>query len=127
MSVIGRFYEVFSQKENARTLLETYLGQRTGARVLGGEIRRGDGDDIDAAIMFCDLRGSTSLEEKLGRAAYIQLLNQFFETTSTIVQNHGGEVLKFIGDAILAVFPADDGAQSACDQPCSRQEKSLRN
>ncbi len=116
VSVIGRFYEVFSQKENAQTLLETYLGQRTGARVLGGDIRRGDGDDIDAAIMFCDLRGSTRLEEKLGRAAYIQLLNQFFETTSNIVQSHGGEVLKFIGDAILAVFPADDGAQSACDQ-----------
>ena len=114
--VIGRYYEVFTQKENARSLLETYVGKRTGARVLGGEIRRGDGDDIDAAIMFCDLRGSTRLEETLGRAAYIKLLNQFFETISTIIQDHDGEVLKFIGDAVLAVFPASAGAEIACTQ-----------
>ncbi len=116
VAVISRFYEVFTQKENARTLLETYVGKRTGARVLGGEIRRGEGDDIDAAIMFCDLRGSTRLEETLGRVAYIKLLNRFFETTSTIIQDHDGEVLKFIGDAVLAVFPAGAGAGVACGQ-----------
>lgn len=107
-SVIARFYEVFTQRENAQALLETYVGKRTGARVLGGDIRRGDGDDIDAAIMFCDLRNSTSLEEELGRAAYIALLNTFFETVSGIVHANGGEVLKFIGDAVLAVFPAGE-------------------
>ncbi|MFS4581815.1 DUF427 domain-containing protein [Phaeobacter sp. C3_T13_0] len=107
-AVIARYYEVFMQRENAQSLLETYVGKRSGARVLGGEIRRGDGDDIDAAIMFCDLRGSTRLEEELGRIAYIELLNSFFETASTIVHEHGGEVLKFIGDAVLAVFPAGD-------------------
>jgi adenylate cyclase len=115
-SVISRFYEVFMQKENAQSLLETYVGKRTGARVLGGEIRRGDGDEIDAAIMFCDLRGSTRLEELLGRAEYITLLNEFFETTSTIVHESGGEVLKFIGDAVLAVFLAGDDAEAAKDQ-----------
>ena len=101
------------QRENAQSLLETYVGKRSAARVLGGEIHRGDGDDIDAAIMFCDLRGSTLLEEKLGRVAYIKLLNQFFETTSTIIHDHGGEVLKFIGDAVLAVFPADEDPAKA--------------
>ncbi|MBE1285289.1 MAG: DUF427 domain-containing protein [Rhodobacteraceae bacterium] len=105
-AVIARYYEVFMQRENAQSLLETYVGKRTGARVLGGEIRRGDGDEIDAAIMFCDLRGSTRLEEQLGRKAYIELLNSFFETTSGIIHDHAGEVLKFIGDAVLAVFPA---------------------
>ncbi len=113
-SVISRFFEVFTQKENAQSLLETYVGRRTGARVLGGEIRRGDGDDINAAIMFCDLRGSTRLEEELGRAAYIDLLNTFFDATSSIVNAHGGEVLKFIGDAVLAVFPdTEDGADAS--------------
>ncbi|MBL4766612.1 MAG: DUF427 domain-containing protein [Rhodobacteraceae bacterium] len=112
-SVIGRFYEVFMQRENAQSLLETYVGKRSGSRVLGGEIRRGDGDEIDAAIMFCDLRDSTKLEETLGRADYIDLLNEFFETTSTIVDDHGGEVLKFIGDAVLAVFPAEGDAANA--------------
>ncbi len=106
-AVIARYYEVFMQRENAQSLLETYVGKRSGARVLGGEIRRGDGDEIDAAIMFCDLRNSTRLEEDLGRRAYIQLLNGFFERVSTIVHDNGGEVLKFIGDAVLAVFPAD--------------------
>lgn len=115
-AVIGRFYEVFMQRENAQSLLETYVGKRSGARVLGGEIHRGDGDDIDAAIMFCDLRGSTRLEEELGRVAYIKLLNQFFETTSTIIHDHGGEVLKFIGDAVLAVFPAGENPAEARDQ-----------
>jgi len=112
-AVIGRYYEVFMQRENAQSLLETYVGKRSGARVLGGEIHRGDGDDIDAAIMFCDLRGSTLLEEQLGRADYIKLLNQFFETTSTIIHEHGGEVLKFIGDAVLAVFPAGEDPAEA--------------
>ncbi|KUJ77900.1 guanylate cyclase [Ruegeria marisrubri] len=112
-AIIGRYYEVFVQRENAQTLLETYLGKRTGARVLGGEIRRGDGDEIDAAIMFCDLRNSTALEESLGRNAYLSLLNGFFETVSEIVNENGGEVLKFIGDAVLAVFPAGDDATAA--------------
>ena len=112
-SVMARYYEVFMQRENAQSLLETYVGKRTGARVLGGEIRRGDGDEIDAAIMFCDLRGSTRLEEELGRAKYIALLNSFFEATSTIIHDQGGEVLKFIGDAVLAVFPAGEDAVAA--------------
>ncbi len=112
-SVIARFYEVFMQRENAQVLLETYVGKRTGARVLGGEIRRGDGDDIDAAIMFCDLRNSTTLEEQLGRSNYITVLNAFFETVSEIVHDHDGEVLKFIGDAVLAVFPAGNDAARA--------------
>jgi len=107
-TVISRFFEVFTQKENAQSLLETYVGRRSGARVLGGEIRRGDGDEIDAAIMFCDLRGSTRLEEELGRTVYIDLLNSFFETVSGVVHENGGEVLKFIGDAVLAVFPDND-------------------
>lgn len=114
-AVIARHLEVFVQRENAQAVLETYVGKRSGARVLGGEIRRGDGDEIDAAIMFCDLRGSTRLEEQLERGAYIDLLNQFFDTVSEIVHSHGGEVLKFIGDAVLAVFPSDadpDGARA---------------
>lgn len=111
--VIARFYEVFMQRENAQALLETYVGKRSGARVLGGEIRRGEGDEIDAAIMFCDLRGSTLLEEALPRQKYIALLNEFFETTSEKIHAHGGEVLKFIGDAVLAVFPSDNDPAEA--------------
>ncbi|QEW18104.1 Adenylate cyclase 1 [Marinibacterium anthonyi] len=112
-AVLSRYLEVFSLRGTAQSLLETYVGKRTGARVLGGEIRRGDGDEIDAAIMFCDLRASTALEERLGRTDYITLLNRFFDTVSARVVAEGGEVLKFIGDAVLAVFPAGDDADSA--------------
>lgn len=112
-SVISRFYETFTQRENAQALLETYVGKRSGARVLGGDIRRGDGDEIDAAIMFCDLRESTKLSETLGQPDYLDLLNRFFETSATLVEEHGGEVLKFIGDAVLAVFPVEEDAAKA--------------
>jgi len=108
-TVISRYFEVFMQRENAQSLLETYVGKRSGARVLGGEIRRGDGDEIDAAIMFVDLRNSTGMQAELGRRAYIGFLNEFFETVSDLVHGNGGEVLKFIGDAVLAVFPAEGG------------------
>jgi class 3 adenylate cyclase/uncharacterized protein (DUF427 family) len=115
-SVISRLYEVFALRDNASALLETYLGKRTGARVLGGEIRRGDGDRIDAAILFCDLRNSSLLAETMDREAYLGLLNGFFETTTQIINAHDGEVLKFIGDAVLAIFPAGEDATHACRQ-----------
>jgi len=118
-STISRFYEVFAQRENAQALLETYVGKRSGARVLGGEIRRGDGDEIDAAIMFCDLRGSTRLEQELSRSEYLALLNHFFETVSEIVEDNGGEVLKFVGDGVLVVFPVVEDRALACHQALS--------
>ncbi|MTH96574.1 DUF427 domain-containing protein [Roseibium sp. RKSG952] len=113
-AIISRLYEVFALRSNATALLDTYLGKRTGARVLGGEIRRGDGDVIEAAILFCDLRGSTRLEAELSRGDYIAQLNRFFETTADRVNTHDGEVLKFIGDAVLAIFPVNSVREDAC-------------
>ncbi|MEM9628016.1 MAG: DUF427 domain-containing protein [Pseudomonadota bacterium] len=114
-NVISRFYEVLAQRANAVALLETYLGEGTGARVLGGEIRRGDGDDIDAAILFCDLRESTKWDARLDRDTYLALLNAFFEAVVDDVKQNQGEVLKFVGDGVLAVFPSggDDDAARA--------------
>lgn len=114
-AVISRFYEVLAQRTNAGVLLETYLGKRTGARVLGGEIRRGDGEDIKAAILFCDLRHSSRLAGSLPRKAYLTVLNGFFETVDGIVREHDGEVLKFIGDAVLAIFPTSAGREVCAD------------
>ncbi len=113
-SVIARHFEVHVQEQTARTLLGTFLGKRTGSRVLGGEIRRGDGEEIEAAVLFCDLRGSSRLAEEMDRPEYLHLLNCFFEAVSNAVEDAGGEVLKFIGDAVLAVFPAEDSRDSAC-------------
>jgi adenylate cyclase len=116
--ILGRLYEGFALRENSRTLLNTYLGARTGARVLSGEIRRGDGDEIEAAIMYCDLRNSTALEGQFSRADYLTLLNGFFETVTDLIDEHGGEVLKFIGDAVLAVFPTEKESKKACHNAC---------
>lgn len=113
-AVISRYYEVHMLRANARNLLGTYLGRKTGERVLGGEIRRGDGEDVDAAIVICDLRQSSRLSEELPRDEYLELLNRFFEAVTNAMERHGGEVLKYVGDAVLAIFPADQGEAVAC-------------
>jgi len=108
LPVLSRLFEVHALRRTAITLLDTYLGKHSGRRVLEGSIKRGDAEDIHAVIWFCDLRDSTSLTESLDREAYLAMLNQFFDCMAGAVLDHGGEVLKFIGDAILAIFPIED-------------------
>ena len=72
--------------------------------MLQGLIKRSDGDDIRAVIWFCNLRDPTPLAEVLGRETFLAALNQFFEATAGAALDHGGEVLRFIGDAALAIF-----------------------
>jgi adenylate cyclase len=105
LPLVSRLVEVHALRRTARTLLETYLGQGTGGRVLDGLVRRGDGEEIPAVIWWADLRGSTALAERLPRTVYLRLLNRFFESTAGSVLERGGEVLKFIGDAVMAIFP----------------------
>jgi class 3 adenylate cyclase/uncharacterized protein (DUF427 family) len=125
LPVLSRLFEVFALRDNAIALLGTYLGRRTGSQVLNGLIRRGDGQDIDAAIWLCDLRGSTSLSESTTRTAYLDTLNQFFDCMVEPIVDHGGEVLKYIGDAVLAIFPIEEpdgtaGLQAAAHRACER-------
>ena len=84
---------------------------------MGGLVRRGDGEDLNAVIWFSDLRNSTALADSLSREAYLATLNQYFDSVAGAVIEHGGEVLKFIGDAVLAIFPIDEPdipASEAC-------------
>jgi class 3 adenylate cyclase/uncharacterized protein (DUF427 family) len=116
LPLVSRLVEVHATRRLARSLLDTYLGPHTGERVLEGLIQRGDGEEISAVIWWADLRGSTSLAERLSRADYLGLLNEFFEATAGPVLDGGGEVLKFIGDAVMAIFPSPDpviGAERA--------------
>ena len=109
--------ENFNSRELAKTLLETYLGRASGAKVLDGQIKRGDGQSIDAVIWFSDLRESTPLSASLGEQRFLELLNDYFEATAGAVLEHGGEVLRFIGDASLAVFPTTgENAGAACSR-----------
>jgi len=111
--------ENFIHRDMARTLLETYLGKISGGRVLDGQVQRGDGSEIDAVIWFSDLRDSTPLSATLGERPFLELLNDYYETTAGAVLEHGGEVLRFIGDASLAVFPVaveSESRRAACSR-----------
>lgn len=105
MPILSRLFEMHYVRRTAVTLLDTYLGEQTGKRVLDGHIKRGDGDNIYAVIWFCDLRNSTPLSESMTREDFLTMLNQFLEAMAGAVLDGGGEVLRYIGDAALAIFP----------------------
>ncbi len=99
------------QSRIARNISETYLGREAGGRVLAGSIRRGDGQETRAVVWYNDLRNSTALADTMPGRDYIQLLNLYFDTTAALVIKAGGEVLDFIGDGVLAIFPYQDATQ----------------
>lgn len=117
---LGRYLlpviESISQHRLSVVLLDTYVGERTGRRVLEGKIKRGDGETIEAALWFSDLRDFTHLTETQSSPALLDLLNTYFEFVYNAVHLYGGEVLRFIGDAMLVVFPIEDGRsrEQAC-------------
>jgi adenylate cyclase len=96
--------------------LEAYLGRRSAARVLAGPLRRDIGETIQAALLYADLRGFTVLSESNPPAAVISALDAWFDRIAGPVHAFGGEVLKFIGDGVLAIFPVVGGSpRGACD------------
>jgi class 3 adenylate cyclase len=96
--------------------LEAYLGRRSAARVMAGPLRRGVGETIRAALLCADLRGFTSLSETAPPAQVIAALDAWFDRIAGSVHAFGGEVLKFLGDGMLAIFPVAGGAPgAACD------------
>jgi adenylate cyclase len=92
----------------ARNLLGAYLGPRTGSRVLDGHIRRGEGEEIRVVIWLSDLRGFTERSDRLPGERMIAVLNAFFDAQARAIANHDGEILKFMGDGLLAIFPVED-------------------
>ncbi len=97
------------------TALEAYLGRRSAARVLAGPLRRGVGETIEAALLFADLRGFTVLSESSPPSAVIAALDAWFDRIAGPVHAFGGEVLKFIGDGVLSIFPVVGSPRAACD------------
>jgi adenylate cyclase len=102
---LGATVEARAMLRLAGTLLSTYLGRTAGQRILHGEIRRAQGERLSAAIMVTDMRGFTNLSDRLPGAELIALLDDYFDAMTAPVQAHGGEVLKFMGDGLLAIFP----------------------
>jgi len=101
---LGVIVELQSSRRIAKSLLDTYIGRRTGERVLSGSIRRGTSETIRAVIWDNDLRGFTALADRLPIEALNSLLNQYFEIMAGAVIAEGGEVLKFIGDGHAGNF-----------------------
>jgi adenylate cyclase len=116
LQLLARLYEVHATRRTATALLETYLGRHTGERVLKGLVKHGDGEHIHAVIWFCDFRDSTPLSKSMGRQAYLRQLNRFFFCMAGAVLEAGGEVLRYIGDAVLAIFPIAGNEREACEK-----------
>ena len=95
------------------TLLDTCIGSITAQRILAGRIRRGQVESLDAALMLCELRRFTELSNRLPAERVIELLDVYFGCIVTAITAAGGEVLKFIGDAVLAFFYREVAA-AAC-------------
>lgn len=105
-----------SARATLSAALEAYLGRRSAARVLAGPLRRDVGETIRAALLFADLRGFTALSESEPPASVIRALDAWFDCMAGAVHAFGGEVLKFIGDGMLAIFPVTgDKPREACD------------
>lgn len=109
----------------ARTLVEVYLGQDAGQRVLSGRITRGVAERINAVLWFSDLRGYTSITDSAAPGEIIPLLNDYADAVISAIRKEGGEVLKLIGDGVLAIFRADDPV-GAC-RAALRAEAQMRH
>jgi adenylate cyclase len=127
---LTRVAEILGLTRKAGNILDAYLGHHAGDKVLHGRIRRGDTERINAVIWTCDLRSSTKLAEALGPGGFLALLNDYFDAVLTPVTEHGGEILSFMGDGVLAMFPVagalDAHATSAIDATREAIERMAR-
>jgi adenylate cyclase len=127
LPLLAMRFEIEARRTMMNDLLATYLGVDAARKVMAGAVRRGGGEPIQAAIWYCDLRGFTALTTRLTPGELMALLDDYFDCVARPVQERGGEVLKFIGDAILAIFrlaPAGEGV--ACNAALEAAVDALR-
>jgi adenylate cyclase len=114
------------ERHIAQNVATAYLGERAGRAVLSGAIHRGDGEKIQAALWYSDLRQSSTIADGQSAEAFLALLNRYFEMTAAAVQDSGGEVVSFIGDAVLGFFRVEGAASDACERALSAARKARR-
>jgi adenylate cyclase len=107
LPILSSIMDVRMKNRLTRTLLNVYVGPHAAEAILSGTIRRGDGVTVEAAVVIADLRGFTAISEQYPRDAVIALLNEYFDVLCEPIERHGGEILKFMGDGLLAIFPGD--------------------
>ena len=110
MPVLGLAIKSAQQMDIARTLGRVYLGRDASAQVLRGRISRGVTERINAVLWFSDLRGSTRISESIGPDEIIPFLNDYADASIEAIHEAGGDVLKLIGDGVLAIFTGEDMA-----------------
>ena len=126
---ISPIVEIYATQKVALTLLDTYIGHRSGSKVMSGLMQRGDGEVIEAALWLSDIREFTALSEKLNHTEIFSLLNTYFQCLADAVKDYDGEILKFIGDAALVIFPVDQetSAEKACQNALKAAKQSFTN
>jgi adenylate cyclase len=105
---LARVAEALALTRTAANLLSAYVGRNAGARVLDGQVQRGAVDEIRCVVWFSDMRGFTEMSSTCSPIEVVARLNKFFDAQVTAIEAHGGEVLKFIGDGLFAIFPLDN-------------------
>jgi len=134
LKALSRVQKVFAvachaaiQKRVMVNLADAYLGATAAKRALKGDVRRGDGERIRAVVWHSDLRGSTRLSNEMAAEEYLELLKTYYDCTAQPVIEEGGEILEFIGDAVLAIFPirGDTGGPEAVRAAVRAMEKTL--
>ncbi len=108
VDMLGPNAEIFIYRNISETVTDTYLGHIVGEQILGGLIKRGDGREINAVLWFSDLRDFTGLNERMSASELLDLLNNYLQLVGDALKAYGGEILKFIGDGVMAYFPAED-------------------
>ncbi len=119
--------EPVTMRKSSRSLLRTYLGDGPSEAVWKGSIKRGERTALDAVVMFTDLRGFTALSDTASEEEVFGVLNTYFDVVVQAVEEAGGDVLKFMGDGILSIFPAADGSSRAdqCRQAAQAAQQAL--
>jgi adenylate cyclase len=122
---LARVAEIRALQRTAANLLDAYVGHHAGERILAGQIRLGHSELLHSVIWLSDMRGFTALADQLPPQILVDLLNRYFDCQVPTILQHGGEVLKFIGDGLLAIFPLAEGATDA-PEVCNRALKAAR-
>lgn len=130
-SPFARLAETYILRLNASNLLSAYVGHDIGHKILAGQVKRGDVEEISACVLFADLVGFTALSNRQPAGEVLERLNAFYDCLVPPVMAHGGEVLKFMGDGILAIFPIEGTRTkdeiTACKQALSALREAWGN
>jgi adenylate cyclase len=106
--------EIRALRRSGTNVMDTYIGPIASGRILAGHVRRGDVEKLEAALLLCDLRDFSALSNRLSEAAALQTLNIYFDQVVPAIENAGGEILKFMGDAVLAFFGRERDPTASC-------------